>query len=181
MNSSTVAELAAAQIIGTLRSEDRQTWHFAPDTRLGTPGLELTRGECIQLVLELEDHWNVHLPDEHTDRLESSTIAEITTLFATLLRDRSSSEPPPLPTREDILLLVATARGVEPDEVSEEIDSFTRMWLLHSMEQRHHVPMDTIPSSRLAEMTSVDRAVEVFKEVLHQNDSHESFDREPTP
>ena len=119
----------------------------------------------IELVVELENRWGVRLPDQQAARLASMTVGELTAVFAALLDGPPSSSAGQLPTRQDILLLLAEVRGVQPEEVDDAIDSLGRMWLLHSMEQRYHVPMD-IPGDVLARMDSVDDVVRVLTEVL---------------
>jgi acyl carrier protein len=162
-------ELITTQIIDLLRAEEKPTRYCAPAARLGAPELGLSGNELIEIVLALERSFGVRLPDEQAEFLEAMTVEELTAAFAAQLCDRSLSgaRQQQLPTRRDVLLLVAEARGAEPHEVSEDIDSLTRMWLLHSMEQRYGTPME-IPAGLLAEMESVDGAVRVLRQALHR-------------
>lgn len=116
----------------------------------------------------------VRLPDEQAAELETMTVGECAAAFEALLHER----PPVgdrtlrLPTREDVVVSVAEACGVAPAEVSEEIDSLARMWLLHSMEQRYGIPMD-IPHDSMAQLGSVEGAVRVLRDVLQRTEGIE--------
>ncbi|MFI7122020.1 hypothetical protein [Amycolatopsis sp. NPDC049868] len=170
-------ERITAQIVDALCSVEPATPYCATATQLGRPGLGFTGDELIELVLGLERRFGVELPDEQSVRLETMTVQELTADFAALLRDPAflRSGETRLPTRAEVLHLVAEARGVDPDEVSEEIDSFTRMWVLHAMEQRRHAHLE-IPSTRLARMDSVDHAVQVLREELQRTETGQRSD-----
>ena len=70
-----------------------------------------------------------------------------------------------LPTRQDVLDLLARLHDVDPADVPEHLDSMSLTWLLHATEQRYGAAV-LLSRDDLYQMTTVDSAVRVLRAAL---------------
>jgi acyl carrier protein len=71
------------------------------------------------------------------------------------------------PDRDEVLAMLATYGDREPEAVRERIGSLDLAWLVHQVEQRYGVMLD-LADEQLAQMSTVDGAVDVLGSVLEQ-------------
>jgi hypothetical protein len=70
-----------------------------------------------------------------------------------------------LPSREDVLVLLAGLDGRSRDDVEERIESMELAWLVHQVEQHYGVRVE-LDEEHFGRMTTVTGAVEVIREVI---------------
>jgi acyl carrier protein len=68
-----------------------------------------------------------------------------------------------LPSREDVVEMLAGFGNRRPDQIPESVDSLELAWLIHQIEQRYG-PLD-IDDDMLDRMTSVTAVVEVLQDL----------------
>ncbi|TDP93007.1 hypothetical protein [Labedaea rhizosphaerae] len=70
-----------------------------------------------------------------------------------------------LPSREDVLRLLAGLDGRTRDDVEERIESMELAWLVHQVEQHYGVRVE-LDEEHFGRMMTVTGAVEVIREVI---------------
>lgn len=70
-----------------------------------------------------------------------------------------------LPSREDVLKLLAGLDGRSRDDVEERIESMELAWLVHQVEQHYGVRVE-LDEEHFGRMMTVTGAVEVIREVI---------------
>lgn len=125
------------------------------DTVLGTGGLELDSVSLLELVSELEERYGVAIGAE-LDTLMGSTVGDL----VRMVREGSGAESGV--TRQEIADILAEVRAPDDapaDDYTAELtlDSYSLVWLLHALEERHGVVVDVTREDLVPVFTSVDR------------------------
>ncbi|WP_432840593.1 hypothetical protein [Dactylosporangium sp. CA-092794] len=75
-----------------------------------------------------------------------------------------------VPSRDEVLAMLATYGDRRPEDVAEGIDSLELAWLIHQLEQHYGGALD-LSDEELARMSTVSRAVEVLREMKAETDA----------